>query len=74
MIVGLLCWHHAALRLRRPGEPFQWEPRIAKKFNLNRGTFYRALSALEGAKLIAVERHPGCCPTITILPCEAKDP
>ena len=34
---------------------------------LDRHAAYRALNALEGAGLIAVQRHRGRCPIVTIL-------
>jgi hypothetical protein len=69
LAVGLLCWHLAALRKVRAGKPVRWEPRIAKPFGLDRRAVYRGLAALERAELLAVERHQGRCPVITILDC-----
>jgi hypothetical protein len=41
-------------------------------FGVNRNAKYRALDLLEEANLVAVERHPGCNPLVTLL--DAKEP
>jgi hypothetical protein len=72
LAVGLLCWHLAALRGKQPGNAMRWESRLAKSFGLKRQTVYRSLASLERAGLVAVDRHRGRCPNITILKCDAR--
>jgi hypothetical protein len=42
---------------------------ILQRFGVNRKAAYRALEAMQKARLIAVARHPGRSPVVTILDC-----
>lgn len=62
--VGLVLWH---LRHLRRQWTVQWEPSKAAVLGINRFTAYRALSRLEEAGLVKLERHVGRCPVVTIV-------
>jgi hypothetical protein len=51
----------------RQQEIINLRPSTLRKFGVSRHTTYRALQALEEADLIAVDRHRGRAPTVTIL-------
>jgi hypothetical protein len=62
--VGLLCWFLAGIRRARGG---LLTPSKFIAFGLNRYSAYRGLAALEKAHLVAVERHRGRSPIVTLL-------
>lgn len=62
--VGLVLWWLAGVKKDRT---VRWEPSAGKSLGLNRWVVYRGLAALERAKLVAVDRHNGRCPVVTIL-------
>jgi hypothetical protein len=65
LVTAIVIWHLAGLRRKLT---VQWEPHKAESFRLGRHAAYRGLTALERVGLVAVERHRGRCPIITILP------
>jgi hypothetical protein len=66
--LGIALWF-AAVRSRGKDPAVALTDALAGRFGLNsRSTRSRAIGALEGAGLVAVERHPGRAPVVTILP------
>jgi hypothetical protein len=66
LFVGLVVWHLAGIQKNCA---VKWQPKRARQFGLSRKVTYRALVALELAKLVTVERRPGQAHTITIQHC-----
>ncbi len=64
LAVGLAIWFIRGLK--RKGA-IRLNPATLLRFDLPRTTTYRALRALEAAKLVTVDRHRGRSPVITIL-------
>jgi len=62
--VGLLCWFLAGIRRARR---VPLTPSKLFAFGLNRYSAYRGIAALERAHLVAVERHRGRSPIVTLL-------
>ncbi len=62
--IGMALWHLAGVRQSRS---IALSNKIARQFSVDRNSKYRALSWLEEAGLITVERRIGQSPTITLL-------
>jgi len=62
--VALALWYLAGLEKCRQVKP-TW--RVFARFGVSPDSGRRGLAALEGAGLVAVDRHPGRCPVVTIL-------
>jgi hypothetical protein len=62
--VGLLCWFLVGIRRARR---VSLTPSKFIAFGLSRYSAYRGLAALEKAHLVAVERHRGRSPIVTLL-------
>ena len=62
--VSLILWFLAGVR--RSARDIRVSRRLAQEFGVGRKARYRALVALERAGLIAVQRHSGQSPRITI--------
>ena len=65
--VGLALWYLAGVTKRRAVKP-TWD--TWQRFGLSPDAGRRGLVALERAGLVAVDRHPGRCPVVTILESE----
>ncbi len=61
--VGLMLWWLAGIKKNRT---IKWEPTAAEPWGLNRWAVHRGLTALERARLVAVDRRNGRCPVVTI--------
>ena len=62
--VGLALWYLAGVKKSRAVKP-TWD--TWQRFGLSPDAGRRGLAALERAGLIAVARHPGRCPVVSIL-------
>lgn len=62
--VGLFLWQRAAMK--KSGRISISLTRVGERMGFDRTTAYRALSSLEGAGLLAVERVPGRSPVVTL--------
>jgi hypothetical protein len=62
--VGLALWYLAGVTKRRAVKP-TWD--TWQRFGLSPDAGPRGLADLERAGLVAVDRHPGRCPVVTIL-------
>ncbi len=65
--VGIVLWFFAGLKNART---VSLPNNTLRLFDVNRNAKYRALESLEGGRLIAVERHPGRNPLVTLLDAE----
>jgi DNA-binding transcriptional ArsR family regulator len=45
----------------------EWQHAVGEQMGLNYPAFYRGLKVLEGAGLVAVDRHNGRSPIVTIV-------
>ncbi|MGH7135916.1 MAG: hypothetical protein ACREHD_09260 [Pirellulales bacterium] len=61
--VGLVLWWLSGVKKDRT---VKWESTAAEPWGLNRWAAHRGLAALELAGLVAIERHPGRSPVVTI--------
>ena len=64
--VAMVLWHAAR---HSTSSSVNLSNALCQRFGLDRNAKYRALSLLEGAKLVAVERRRGRSPLVTILDC-----
>ncbi len=64
LAVGLVLWFLKGLRKQ---STVRLEPSKVRSLGLSRRQCYRALDALEQAGLVAVQRHLGSAPDVTIL-------
>lgn len=64
LAVGLVAWH---LRGMRQSNTFRLAPSKLRSAGLSPRVARRGLKALEGAGLVAVDRHRGCAPDLTLL-------
>ena len=64
LAVGIVVWFKAGATKRRT---VRLCSQLRGKLELDRRSTYRGLKALEGARLVDVQRHPGRCPVVTIL-------
>jgi hypothetical protein len=69
VLVGLVLWHLAGLR---KSSCVKFEYGRAAELGVPRFTVYRALTSLEHAGLIEVDRKRGRCPVVTILEVSGK--
>ena len=67
---GLAVWYLAGVEKSRPVKP-TWD--TWQRFGLSPDAGRRGLAALERAGLVAVDRHPGRCPVVTILESEKEN-
>jgi hypothetical protein len=70
-MLGLLFWREAGFRRQRT-VPFNLTRR-AQSLGYSIRTARRCLRKLEQAKLVAVDRHPGCCLEVTLLDAPAAE-
>src|SRR5438094_3827769 len=71
--MGLVLWYWAGITKRRVVAPSL--SRAEHEFGVSRTALARGLSALEGADLVKVYRHPGRKPVVTLLdPPRSGDP
>lgn len=63
--VAIALWHLSGLH--RQAAQVVLHTAVLRELGITRTTAYRALAALEGAALIAVERHAGRLPRVTLL-------
>lgn len=68
--VAIVAWFLAGMRRSRRGPLPSSQLRV---LSVSRFACYRGLSALEGAGLITVERHPGRSPIVTLLDAAGLD-
>ena len=61
--VGLALWYLRGTKKSDTVKPTWW---VWERFHLPPDSAQRGLRALERARLIDVERHPGSCPVVTI--------
>jgi hypothetical protein len=61
--VGLALWYLVGVKKSRAVKP-TWD--TWQRFGLSPDAGRRGLAALEVAGLVAVDRHPGRCPVVTI--------
>jgi hypothetical protein len=66
--VGVALWHLSGLH--RQSAQVVLHSAVLRELGIARTTAYRALTALEDAALIVVERHPGRLPRVTLLAAE----
>jgi len=64
LAVGVVAWHLHGLRR---SNTFRMEPSKARSLGLSPRVMRRGLKALEGAGLLAVDRHRGRSPELTLL-------
>lgn len=69
-VVGVVLWHLAGLRRHRT---VRLTPSKTRSLGLSPRVTRRGLKALEGASLIAVDRHRGRSPDVTILDAPGHD-
>lgn len=62
--VGIVLWHLAGLK---KAPTVALSTKLLADMGVARTTGYRALTALEQAGLVAVQRHPGRSPRVTLL-------
>jgi hypothetical protein len=68
LAVALALWFKAGMEKGREAKPIALTRSLMRRFGvLDRKTSYRALEALESAKLVSVDRHRGRCPRVQIL-------
>ena len=63
--VGLALWHLSGLAHQR--RTIDLQGRVLRELGVGRHATYRGLADLEHAGLVAVERHPGRMPRVTLL-------
>lgn len=63
LTVGLVLWFRRGIEKR---STIKLPPALLRRFGISRHAGYRALESLESAGLVAVERHPGSCPVVTL--------
>ena len=68
---GLALWYLAGVKKNRTVKP-TWA--VWKRLGLPPDGGRHGLAALEQAGLVAVDRHPGRCPVVTILDCPENRP
>jgi hypothetical protein len=66
--VAVALWHLSGLH--RQAAQVVLHSAVLRELGIARTTAYRALTALEDAALVAVERHPGRLPRVTLLAVE----
>jgi DNA-binding MarR family transcriptional regulator len=66
--VGVALWHLSGLH--RQAAQVVLPTAVLRELGIKRTTAYRALTALEDAALIVVERHAGRLPRVTLLAAE----
>lgn len=62
--VGIVLWYLAGIK-KTP--TVSLPNTLLQRFGVGRTAKYRALDWLEEARLVAVKRHPGCNPLVTLL-------
>lgn len=65
LAVGMAIWFKSGMTLAGAEVPVT--PALVKPFGVTRQAGYRAVRALENARLIAVSRHRGRCPRVRIV-------
>ena len=64
LAMGLVAWHLKGLK---KSDTFRMEPSKARSLGMSPRVARRGLKALEDAGLVAVDRHRGRSPTVTVL-------
>ncbi len=68
--VAMALWYLSGLN--RQARTIKLRGSVLRKMGVDRHAGYRGLKALEDAKLVRIQRHPGQCPLVTLI--DVEDP